>query len=330
MQYLSNSRVLAHVAVLLSCFACSSGETEIVTRIPLSEAQPASGGTGTSGGETGSGGSGTTSGGGGAVPSGGNDSGATAGTGATGGDTGATGGTDGGGTSGTGGSGGTGPTLTGHFSMLVFSKTAGFRHDSIAAGLTMLTTLAAANDFEVVASEDAAIFNDEDLDQFQIVFFLNTTDDILDAGQQTAMENFIKKGRGFAGCHAAGDTEDGFGWAWYEDLLGSTYTTHGAANTPGTLEVEPGSGNHPAVKDLPTSWNRNDEWYLFKRDVSALPGVQVLLRFSEDDRPMSWTREWDGGRTFYTAGGHDSAAFAEDLFQKHVLGGVLWAARRFE
>jgi len=336
-------RALVSITTLVVCISCSSGETEIVTRIPLAGAQPAGGSNGASAGSgnnSSSGGSGNSSSGGsgndGSGGSGNNSSGGSGndGSGGSGNDgSGGSGNSSSGGTdvtAGTGGTGGSGPTLTGHFSMLVFSKTAGFRHESIAAGLTMLTNLGAANDFEIVATEDAGMFTDEELDPFQVIFFLNTTDDILDAAQQTAMENFIKKGRGFAGCHAAGDTEDGFGWAWYEELIGSTYTTHGPANTPGTLVKEPSAGNHPAIVDLPASWNRNEEWYLFKRDVSALSGVQVLLRFSEDDRPMSWTREWDGGRTFYTAGGHDSSAFQEELFQKHVLGGVLWAARRFE
>jgi type 1 glutamine amidotransferase len=82
------------------------------------------------------------------------------------------------------------------------------------------------------------------------------------------------------------------------------------------------------VRDLPSLWNRNEEWYNFRRDVTGMPGVQVLLRFSADDRPMAWTREWESGRAFYTASGHDGSAYDEPLFQGHVLGGVLWAAGR--
>jgi type 1 glutamine amidotransferase len=212
--------------------------------------------------------------------------------------------------------------------MLVFSKTAGFTHDSIPAGWAMVDSLAAANDFEVEKTLDAAIFTDTGLAPFQVVFFLNTTDDILDGAQQTAMENFIRSGKGFVGCHSATDTEDGFGWAWYQELVGSDYSGHGLANQPGTLTVEPTALNHPATKDLPQSWNRNDEWYTFKRDVSSLPGVTVLLRFSGDNRPMAWTRVWDGGRSFYTAVGHGSDAFQEELVQKHILGGILWASGR--
>jgi type 1 glutamine amidotransferase len=213
--------------------------------------------------------------------------------------------------------------------MLVFSKTVAFRHSSIAEGQTMLTTLGSQNDFEITTSEDAAIFTDQGLDPFQVVFFLNTTGDILNAAQQTAMENFIQKGRGFAGVHSATDTES-VGWAWYLDLVGSNYNGHGPAGTPGTLIVDAGAGAHPATVGLPMNWNRSEEWYMFQRDVSALPGVQVLLRFSDDNRPMAWTREWDGGRSFYTAGGHDASAFQEPLFQQHVLGGVLWAAHRID
>ena len=41
------------------------------------------------------------------------------------------------------------------YKVLVFSKTAGFRHDSIPQGITAIQQLGAANNFTVTATEDA-------------------------------------------------------------------------------------------------------------------------------------------------------------------------------
>ena len=61
------------------------------------------------------------------------------------------------------------------FAVLVFSKTAGYRHDSIPSGIAAIRALGEQNDFRVDAGEDAAIFNDENLAQYGVVVFLNTT-----------------------------------------------------------------------------------------------------------------------------------------------------------
>ncbi|WP_459585855.1 ThuA domain-containing protein, partial [Enterobacter asburiae] len=86
--------------------------------------------------------------------------------------------------------------------VLVFSKTAGFRHNSIHAGLAALEQLAQQHQFTLVATEDAAQFSDENLRQFNAIIFLNTTGDVLDDSQQLAMERFIQAGGGFVGIHA--------------------------------------------------------------------------------------------------------------------------------
>src|SRR5438132_9133578 len=67
------------------------------------------------------------------------------------------------------------------YDVLVFSKTAGFRHDSIPAGIQAIRELGAANNFTVTATEDATQFNATNLSRFETVVFLNTTGDVLDA-----------------------------------------------------------------------------------------------------------------------------------------------------
>src|SRR5688500_12793117 len=87
--------------------------------------------------------------------------------------------------------------------LLVFSKTAGFRHDSIPAGLQAMKELGAEKGFTVEGSEDASLFSDEGLRKFDVVMFLSTTGDVLNAEQEKAFEKFMRAGGGYVGVHAA-------------------------------------------------------------------------------------------------------------------------------
>ena len=110
--------------------------------------------------------------------------------------------------------------------VLVFSKTAGFRHDSIPQGIAAIQALGTANGFTVDATEDAAQFTDANLAQYDVVVFLSTTGDVLNDAQQTAFEHYMQAGGGYAGIHSAADTE--YTWPWY----GQLYSVSDAACTP--------------------------------------------------------------------------------------------------
>jgi cytochrome c len=92
------------------------------------------------------------------------------------------------------------------FKILVFSKTAGFRHDSIPDGIAMIQPVGSENHFAVDASEDSSLFNDANLASYGAVIFLNTTGDILDNNQKAAFQRYIEMGGGFVGIHSASDT----------------------------------------------------------------------------------------------------------------------------
>lgn len=210
--------------------------------------------------------------------------------------------------------------------VLVFSKTAGFRHDAIPAGKLAMIKLGEQNGFAVDTTEDAGKFTTENLKQYTTIIFLSTTGDILDASQQAAMENYIRKGGSFVGIHAATDTE--YDWPWYNQLVGAYFLSHPEQQTA-TLKVV--DHDHPATKHLPNDWVRKDEWYNFK---SIVPGLHILLKIDEtsykggqnnNDHPMSWYREFDGGRMFYTELGHTKASYEEPNFLQHVLGGIKYA-----
>jgi len=190
------------------------------------------------------------------------------------------------------------------FAVLVFSKTAGFRHDSIPAGIAAIRQLGQQNGFTVDATEDAAAFTDTNLARYQAVVWLSTTGDVLDATQQSAFERYIHAGGGYAGVHAAADTE--YDWAWYGRLVGAYFNSHPAIQQA-TVKVEDHS--HPSTASLPDSWTRTDEWYNFRTDPRA--NVHVLASLDETtyqpgtgamgDHPTAWCQNFEGGRSWYRA-----------------------------
>src|SRR5262245_16906192 len=215
------------------------------------------------------------------------------------------------------------------FAVLVFTKTTGFRHDSIPAGIASVRSLGQRYGFDVADTEDETVFNDQDLSQYRVVVFLNTTGDILNTTQQAAFERFIRRGGGFVGIHSATDTE--YEWPWYGKLVGAYFHSHPALQNAviGRADV-----THTSTRSLPLEWTRFDEWYNFRQSLD--PAVKVLLTLDEksysggnmgDAHPLSWYHAYDGGRAWYTAMGHTIESYAEPEYLAHILGGIMWAAR---
>ena len=212
--------------------------------------------------------------------------------------------------------------------VLVFSRTTGFRHDSIPDGIAALKKLGTTEGFAVEASEDPHVFQDGELAQYQAVVFLSTTGDILTREQQEAFERYIRRGGGFAGIHAAADTE--YEWPWYGDLVGGYFASHPEIQQAQIRVVDKA---HPSTHELPRRWNRRDEWYNYQANPRG--EVHVLAVLDEKsyhggtqgvDHPIAWCHEFDGGRAWYTGGGHTEESYSEPLFLKHILGGIEYAA----
>ncbi len=211
--------------------------------------------------------------------------------------------------------------------VLAFSKTAGFRHDSIPAALSAISQLGASNGFTVDQTEDENLFTDANLAEYDAVVFVSTTGDILNAAQQASLEQYVRGGGGYAGIHSASDTE--YTWPWYGGLVGAYFSSHPAIQSAG-IRVE--NRVHPSTSHLASSWVRTDEWYNFAANPRS--SVQVLLSLYEGtytggtmvDHPIAWYHSYDGGRAWYTGGGHTSSSYAEPAFIAHLLGGIRYAA----
>ena len=211
--------------------------------------------------------------------------------------------------------------------VLVFSKTAGYRHSSIDVGRLAIMKLGKENGFDVDTTENASMFSEKELKKYSAVIFFNATGDVLDHYQQAAFERYIQAGGGYMGIHAATDCE--YTWPWYGKLSGAYFKSHPKQQNAKLIVQD---RTHISTSHLPETWERYDEWYNFKR----APGNEVKVLISIDEtsyeggengasHPMAWYHDFDGGRAYYTELGHTDESYADPLYLKHILGGIKYA-----
>jgi len=208
--------------------------------------------------------------------------------------------------------------------VLVFTKTAGWRHDSIPAAVAALQRLGAQEGMQVDHSEDAHDFNGKRLARYQAVVFANTTLDVLDAEQQAAMESFVRAGGGFMGIHSAADTE--YNWPWYGELVGAWFKSHPQGLQTSRVLFEGKDA------DMPKDWTVTDELYNYRSNPRER--VQVLATVQEADydggtmgadHPIAWCHAFDGGRAWYTGLGHGIELYADPVFLVQLRRGLRYA-----
>ncbi len=209
--------------------------------------------------------------------------------------------------------------------LLVYTRTTGYRHDSILAGVAALRALGG---FEVHAHEDPAAL-EEPLDRYAAVVFLSTSGEVLTPAGRERLAAYVEGGGGFVGVHAAACTEDD--WPYYGDLLGARFAGH-----PGPARARPRGGPRPPGDPAPASRLGGDRRVVRLRACPRRT-AHVLLRADEssytggtmgDDHPLAWCRAQGAGRVFYTALGHTVEAYDDPLFRAHLRGGITWAAAR--
>jgi cytochrome c len=214
--------------------------------------------------------------------------------------------------------------------VLVFSKTASFRHESIPAGIEAIRTLGKTHGFTVDTTENSDVFGEKTLKKYNVIVFLNTTGEVLNDAQQLEMNRWIQAGGGFVGIHAAADTE--YEWQWYGELVGAYFNGH--PNDPNVRDavVKVIDKTHLSTQHLPESWGRTDEWYNYK-DIK--PEINILLNLDEtsyqggtngESHPIAWYRDFDGGRTWYTGLGHTDECYKDEAFLNMLWGGIQYAA----
>jgi len=211
--------------------------------------------------------------------------------------------------------------------VLVFSKTAEFRHSSIPNGKAAIQKLGLENGFDVDTTENADYFNEDSLKNYAAVIFLSTTGNVLNPKQEAAFERYIQAGGGFLGIHAATDTE--YDWGWYGRMVGGYFNGHPEQQQAKFIIKDK---THLATNFFQdTIWERKDELYNFKK---LNPDIHVLITIDESSykggtngafHPMAWYHDYDGGRAFYTELGHTEQSYTEVNYLKHLLGGIQYA-----
>lgn len=207
--------------------------------------------------------------------------------------------------------------------LLVYTRTAGYRHDSIPAGVAALRGL---DGYTVDATEDLAVFRPDRLSRYAAIVFLSTSEDVLDEAGRDALKGYMAAGGAWLGIHGASTSE--YHWPWFGELVGAWFDQHPPVQD-GAMVVE--DRDHPATRHLGATWTRRDEWYAFL--ANPRPHVHVLLTVDEAsytggtmgaDHPLAWCHDRVGGRSFYTALGHTEESYSEPAYLQHLSGALSW------
>lgn len=210
--------------------------------------------------------------------------------------------------------------------ILIFSKTARYHHESIPDGIRAIQLLGNQNGFTVDTTTQTSFFTDEGLKKYAALVFLSPSGELFDSLQKCSLQRYIRAGGGFVGIHAASTIDKNF--TWYGHLVGAVFVNHPEPQT-GIIKVV--DRVNPATSHLPEKWVWKDEWYNL-RDIQ--PDLHILLVADESsykggtngmNHPVAWYHTYDGGRAFYTALGHFSAAYSNQQFLKHILAGIEYA-----
>jgi type 1 glutamine amidotransferase len=216
--------------------------------------------------------------------------------------------------------------------VLVYTKNGkGYVHDNIAAASACITRLGKQYGFGVTISDNPGDFSESNLSKYQVLVFNNTNNDVFDNDEEKiALMRYIQAGGGFVGLHSATGTERS--WAWFKRLIGASFQRHAKHQPFKEIIIDT---INPSTAFLPHTWDQDDECYFFKEvnpDLHVLMAHNLSTLLDDKDKPdfygssspSAWCHEFDGGREWYTALGHDSLTYQKPDFEKHILGGIEW------
>jgi PKD repeat protein/type 1 glutamine amidotransferase len=222
----------------------------------------------------------------------------------------------------------------------VYVFTAGSSPAATSAAVQAIRDLGKARGFGVQANGDPTTFTEESLARFRAVVFLTAPGNRLNGDQEAAFEAYFRAGGGFVGIGQAVETEPD--WGFLTEVLGARATSRTDAQA-GAVKVA--DRVHDASKDLPLTWSRTEAWYNFDPNVRGFS--HVLATVVEDpygtqasgavldgisggtmgfDHPVAWCKDYQGGRSFYTALGGSSASFNDAAYRSHIGGAIEWAS----
>jgi type 1 glutamine amidotransferase len=211
----------------------------------------------------------------------------------------------------------------------------GYVHDNIPDCVEAIKKLGSESEFSVDVSAEPGVFTPENLKQYAAIVFANSNNEAFETqAQRDAFRRYIRAGGGFVGIHSASGSERE--WPWFWSMLGGKFRRHPKIQP---FEVRVVDAEHPATKDLPSTFTWTDEcYYLDNFDKGIHPLLVTDPHKIEDPQkaeypgdtfgdsmPLAWYHEFEGGRSFYTALGHRKESYQDPILVKHIRGGILWA-----
>ncbi|MCD4710840.1 MAG: ThuA domain-containing protein [Bacteroidales bacterium] len=219
--------------------------------------------------------------------------------------------------------------------VLIYTKNGeGYVHENIAASVAALERICHAEEFLTEVSDQPVVFTPKSLFRYDAIVFSNTNNEGFDTDEQKkAFQEYIRNGGGFVAIHSANATERQ--WPWYWAMVGGKFVRHAPHQEFDVLVTDP---NHLSTSHLPARWTVKDECYY---SFQLNPDIHVLLSADlstvEDEGrsgypgetfgqqfPLCWCHQFEGGRQWYTALGHDPEFYEDSLFVQHLRGGLLW------
>jgi uncharacterized protein len=213
----------------------------------------------------------------------------------------------------------------------------GYVHDNIAASVAAIRKMGAEEGFAVDASDDPAVFSDANLHQYAALVFSNSNNQAFsDDAQRDAFKRYIEAGGGFVGLHSASGSERD--WPYFSSVLGGKFVAHPRQQQ---FEVRVTDPSFPAVKGLPAEFKWTDECYFLdhlnpdihpllvtdRTKLASLDASKIDVSKFPVDLPLAWYHEFDGGREFYLALGHNKEDYENPLLYGIIKNGILWAMK---
>jgi type 1 glutamine amidotransferase len=209
--------------------------------------------------------------------------------------------------------------------ILVFWRCEGFFHgEGIAGANHALAAMGRKTGaFTADFSDDYRVFAPASLAKYDVVVLNNTTQLKLPEAGRPALLEFVRKGKGLVGIHAA--TDSFYDWPEGAALLGGLFDGHpwGAGGTWAFKLDEPAHPLNRAwggkgfklrdeIYQFKAPYTRADRRVLVSLDLSdpTTGGVKNGVKRTDKDFAVAWIKSCGEGRVFYCSLGH-----AENVFQ---------------
>ena len=228
--------------------------------------------------------------------------------------------------------------MAGRPRVLVYTYENQWRHISNYYARLAIYNMCVSRGFNVDTSNDATVLNKAQLANYDVVVFGITSGVGVPVALHPDLEAWVATGGGIVGLHSADSTEET--WDFYVKNIGAQFAGHVPGMQAATVKIVPEHAHHLIVEGL-TDFPNTDEWYFFQTRPETFTGMQMLLALDETTlpadypdmykqgyHPVGWAHELYGGRTFFTAIGHNPDAFSDPTILEIVGRAIEWAAHQ--